>query len=285
MFDFMTLLIVGIPALLMNLGFWLLGCRAGWRWLGLVSVFYFIIVLYLSVTMHIAMPFFVGLAVAAPLTYLGGALWHRYRHGAWPVSKTTLQIRDNIYLEEEGKQPAIIWEVEVPMISRRKYMKILLWFLPLFLLTLGGAVYFDSAFFQVFLMIISILAGLFIFMILVSMNRIRYMFGCSRDGFGGALTDPRFLMTSSFSAVIGTLDGNATLAGSGLLASGSMRGTRLPWSLARRVEFDDLDYKVVIRIGRIKRMILYCPETLYPRIRKFIQGRMDEKEGMLDNGQ
>ena len=275
MFDFMDLILVGIPALLMNLGFWLLGYRAAWRWLGLASVFYLLIVLYLSVTMHIALPLFVSLVVAAPLTYLGGALWYRYRNGTWPVSKTTLQIRDNVYIEENGEQPAIIWEVEVPMIRRRRSMKNFFWFLPLFLLTLGGAVYLDSAFFKVFLMIISIVAGLFIFMILVFMNRIRYMFGCSRDGFGGALTDPRFLMASSCSTVIGTLDGNAGLAGSGLLAAGSKRGARLPWSLARKVKFDDLDYKVIIWVGRIKRMTLYCPESLYPRIRKFIQDRRE----------
>lgn len=56
-----------------------------------------------------------------------------------------------------------------------------------------------------------------------------------------------------------------------------MGGVQRPWSEAKGVTFDDHNFIVTIKDGWRGKKKLHCPETLYPKIKKFVQDRIEEQ--------
>lgn len=136
----------------------------------------------------------------------------------------------------------------------------------------------DAPEFLSVLRIIALILGVFFFSsIAILTNRLRYMFACSKDGYGLSISDPRITIASSVNTSVGAMDGNPTLTASGLLA-GEIGRVRRPWSDATDVTFDDINFSIIVRDGWRGKKYFYCPEALYPQIKRFIQDRMKENK-------
>ena len=271
--NYVLMAIMVLLFLLINGIYWLMGYLAGWRWLGLVS-FFCLPAAWYSLYM-ISAPFYLGITLF--ICYLGGAWWYQKKHGAWPVSTATRQMAENVLIVEDTEDPAIVWETEIPIISRHNLKTVLPWTVPPVLLFIAG--FFPDApdFLVTVRDVLIFLMGISLVSIFIIMtNRTRYMYGCTTEAYGISITDPRILGTSSFNTVIGAMEGNPTLAASGLLA-GNIGRVRRPWSEAKEIKYNDLDCKIIIRDGWRGSKTLNCPEALYPQIKKFIQDKIVEK--------
>lgn len=191
MFDPLILIYGVAPFLLINFGFFLLGYRDGWRWLGLASLLY-LPVAYVFSEMKLIPISLVDYTLITALSYFGGSLWYLHSHDDWPVSKAEIDIAENVVIDEDDKDPAIVWEIEYPFINRRNYKKILLWMIAMLLAITATFIPVDSDFLVVVRVILCFLIGMFVFGITIMTNRERKMYGLTRDYYGIAHMIPGF---------------------------------------------------------------------------------------------
>ncbi len=270
----------GLPTLLFETLFFLLffamGYYGKWRWTGMLFVVYIFPLIYLlsliSEEIHLVARF---LFILPFVSYGLGMLLYRAKKGTWPTDKVSEEMAAGFLSGEDADGSYVVWENEVEVMHVRT--------LVILSAVFAGAVYLanhpfdDAEILKTLGVIVAVLSGGTLFSVLLLMNRIRYRYGCYDGGYGYAITDSRYLGSSSASIAAGVSDGDLTLAGAGFLAKGGLGSMRREWSSVKWCKYDDNKKIIVINHGCCKSDKLYASDRSYNGLKAIVMKSIGEK--------
>jgi hypothetical protein len=270
---------LGVLPLLLETLFFLLffamGYYGKWRWMGMLFMVYiFPLIFLLSFIPDI--PLVALFSYMLPFVSYGlGAVLYRAKKGTWLADKASEEMAAGFLSGEDADGSYVVWENEVEVMRVRTLVIVSVVF--------AGAVYLanypfdDAEILNTLGVIAAVLSGGTLFSVLLLMNRIRYRYGCYDSGYGYAITDSRYLGSSSASIAAGVLDGDLTLAGAGFLAKGGLGGMRREWSSVKWCKYDDDKKIIVISHGCCKSDKLYASDRSYNALKTIVMKVIGEK--------
>jgi len=267
----------GLPILLFETLFFLLffamGYYGKWRWTGMLFMAYIFPPIFL---LPRNIPLVALFLFMLPFVSYGlGTVLYRAKKGTWPTDKVSEEMAAGFLSGEDADSSYVVWENEVEVMRVRT--------LVILSAVFAGAVYLanypfdDAEILKTLGVIVAVLSGITLFAALLLMNRIRYRYGCYDGGYGFAITDSRYLGSSSASIAAGVSDGDLTLAGTGFLVKGGLGSMRREWSSVKWCKYDDDKKLIVISHGCCKSDKLYASDRSYNGLKAIVMKAIGEK--------
>ena len=268
---------IGLPTLLFEILFFLLffamGYHGKWRWMGMLLMVYIFPLIFL---LSRNMPLVVLFSFMLPFVSYGlGTVLYRAKNETWLRDKVKDEMVQSFLEREDEDGSYVVWENEVEVMRVRT--------LIILSAVFAGAVYLanypfdDLDILKTLGVIVAVLSGITLFVTLLLMNRIRYRYGCYGGGYGYAITDSRYLGSSSASIAAGVADGDLTLAGAGFLAKGGLGSMHREWSSVKWCKYDDDKKIIVISHGCCKSDKLYASDGSYNSLKAIVMKAIGEK--------
>lgn len=266
---------IGLPIFLFEsllfLLFLLIGYYGKWRWTGILFLVYAVLILVLLPSkVSLIVAFFLFLPF---VSYSFGTLLYRIKYGVWLQDKVKEEMAKSFIEGKDEEDSYVVWEHERPVFSTLTIITMTLLFVAGTLLLFNIDSSKLPASFILIPFVFLIPALLFV---LITMNRLRYRYGCHSKGYGYVMNDNRMKLISLFSFATGVADNNQTLAGAGLISS-SVGGIQREWSSAQWCRYDDNKRIIIINHGCCKSDKLYASKKSYKKLKNIVMQSIDKR--------